>query len=76
MACLSVQVSTYSFASHTKTTQIRALNISDGSSHLISQDPAAYEPVWLSANEVAFLRPTDSGCTALVVQGVSEPCPV
>jgi hypothetical protein len=65
-------VSTYSFETHSKTSQIRVLSTRDGSSHLVSEDASAFEPVWLSEDEVIFFKPTDRGCTALVSQNVFE----
>ncbi|CAG9938450.1 unnamed protein product [Clonostachys rosea f. rosea IK726] len=65
-------VSTYSFETHVKTSQIRVLNIKDGASHLISENPAASDPVWISQDEIAYLKPTDRGCTALMAQRVTE----
>lgn len=69
---LRPQVSTYSFETHVKTSQIRVLNIKDGASHLISENPAASDPVWISQDEIAYLKPTDRGCTALMAQRVTE----
>ena len=66
------KVSTYSFETHSKTSQIRVLSTRDGSSHLVSEDASAFEPVWLSKDEVIFFKPTDRGCTALVSQNVFE----
>ncbi|KAF4122441.1 WD40-like Beta Propeller Repeat [Geosmithia morbida] len=65
-------VSSYSFESHSKSSQIRVLRLSDGSSHLVSEDATVYEPVWIGENEIAFLKPADRGCTALMTQNVFE----
>lgn len=64
------QVSSYSFETHSKSSQIRVLKPSDGSSQLVSEDASVYEPVWIGENEIAFLSPADRGCTALMAQNV------
>jgi hypothetical protein len=68
----NVQVSTYSFESHTKTNQIRVLSIREGNSHLVSANSSDHEPVWISKDEIIFLRPTDEGCTAVLSQNVFD----
>ncbi|KAJ6786005.1 hypothetical protein PWT90_02985 [Aphanocladium album] len=65
-------VSTYSFETHSKTAQIRILSLKDGSSHLVSEDTGASDPVWLSDNEVAFFKGSDKG-TELYYQDVETP---
>lgn len=64
-----LQVTTYSFETHSKTAQIRVLNIQDGSSHLISEDVGASEPVWISDTEVAFLKSHENS-TDLLYQDI------
>lgn len=66
------QVSTYSFETHSKTFQIRVLNIRDGSSHLVSEDTAAGEPIWIGETEVAFIKNGDNGCSMLLSQDVYD----
>lgn len=66
------QVSSYSFKSHGKSSQIRVLNVKEGSSHLVSEDPAASEPFWITESDIAFLKPSDHGCTMLVSQSVLD----
>ncbi|PNP41399.1 hypothetical protein TGAM01_v207307 [Trichoderma gamsii] len=65
-------VSTYSFDTHSKTSQIRVLNIKEGTSHLVSEDSAASEPIWISEKEVAYVKGLDNGASALVAQHVLD----
>ncbi|KAH7163300.1 Alpha/Beta hydrolase protein [Dactylonectria estremocensis] len=65
-------VSSYSFETHSKTSQIRALNIKDGSSHLVSEDSAASEPIWISETEVIFIKSGDNGSSMLLSQDVHD----
>lgn len=67
-----LQVSSYSFETHAKSAQIRILNIKDGSSQLVTDDPAASDPIWITETEVAFIKSGDNGTTILVSQDVSE----
>lgn len=69
----SFQVSTYSFDTHSKTAQIRVMNVSDGTSALISEDLSASEPFWIGDNEIAYLKASDNGCTTLMYQDVHDP---
>jgi len=66
-------VSTYDFTSHSKTSQIRVLSIPDGHSHLVSEDASAYDPVWIGEEEIAYFKPNERGCTALMHQNVFQP---
>ncbi|KID88060.1 dipeptidyl peptidase [Metarhizium guizhouense ARSEF 977] len=69
-------VSAYSFETHSKSSQIRALNIKEGTSHLVSEDSGASDPVWIGENEVMYLKGGDNGCTMIMAQRVldnSEP---
>ncbi|KAM3449588.1 hypothetical protein MY3296_006808 [Beauveria thailandica] len=65
-------VSTYSFETHSKSAQIRILSLSDGASHLVSEDIGASDPVWISDTEVAFFKGSDKG-TDLFYQNVEAP---
>ncbi|KPM45456.1 Dipeptidyl-peptidase 5 [Neonectria ditissima] len=65
-------VSTYSFETHSKSSQIRVLNINDGSSHLVSEDAGAAEPFWISEKEFAFIKTGDNGCSMLLSQHVFD----
>ncbi|TQV97249.1 secreted dipeptidyl peptidase [Cordyceps javanica] len=67
-------VSTYSFETHSKSAQIRILSLKDGSSHLISEDSSASDPLWISDDEVIFFKGGDKG-TDLFYQNVDAPTP-
>jgi hypothetical protein len=61
-------VSTYSFQFHSKTSEIRVLDIKTGQSKLLSSDGAASEPTWLLENDlVLWLKSGDKGKTNLVI---------
>ena len=50
-------VSTYSFESHSKTSEIRAIDISNGQSTLVTNDEQASDPHWLGGgNEILWLK--------------------
>lgn len=69
----SSQVSTYSFDTHSKTAQIRVLNIKEGTSHLVSEDSAASDPIWISEKEIVYVKSLDNGASSLVAQHVLDP---
>jgi len=61
-------VSTYSFQSHSKTAEIRVLNIKNGQSKVLSDDANASEPTWLDEkNLVLWLKGGEKGTTSLVL---------
>ena len=53
-------VSTYSFASHQKTREIRVVDIASGQSRLITNDKEASSPRWLSGRELIWLKTTEN----------------
>jgi hypothetical protein len=61
-------VSTYSFQSHSKTSEIRVLDIKTGESKLLTSDINASEPTWLLQNNlVLWLKGGEKGRTNLVI---------
>lgn len=60
-------VSTYSFQSHSKTSEIRVLDIKTGHSKLLSSDGSASEPTWLLENDLVLWLKGDKGKTNLVI---------
>lgn len=61
-------VSTYSFQSHSKTSEIRVLDLKTGQSELLSDGLTASEPTWLGDhNLVLWLKGGEKGTTGLVV---------
>lgn len=67
-------VSTYSFQSHSKTAEIRVLDIKSGQSNSLSVDLNASEPTWLGdENLVIWLKGGDGGVTSLVLGDASSP---
>lgn len=61
-------VSTYSFQSHSKASEIRVLDIKTGQSKVLSTDLNASEPTWLlEENLVLWLKGGEKGATELVL---------
>ncbi|CAK7232492.1 hypothetical protein SBRCBS47491_008289 [Sporothrix bragantina] len=66
-------VSTYSFAEHSKTSQIRVLDIESGSSTLLYEDASYSEPVWIGEDSFLFLKSGDKGSTSILLSRASRP---
>jgi hypothetical protein len=61
-------VSTYSFESHSKTSEIRVLDIKNGQSKVLTADTNASEPTWLGEqNLVLWLKGGEKGTTSLIL---------
>lgn len=61
-------VSTYSFESHSKTSEIRVLDVKNGQSKVLTDDLGASEPTWLGEqNLVLWLKGGEKGTTSLVM---------
>jgi len=61
-------VSTYSFQSHSKASEIRILDIKTGQSKVLVSDSNASEPTWLGEkNEILWLKAGDKGTTSLLL---------
>ena len=66
--------STYSFQSHSKTSELRILDIRTGASTLLSDDLNASEPTWLGwNNEVVWLKGGEKGTTHLILGNADKP---
>ncbi|KAL8761988.1 MAG: hypothetical protein Q9184_001935 [Pyrenodesmia sp. 2 TL-2023] len=60
-------VSTYSFESHDKTSEIRVIDLASGQSTLVTNDRSASEPNWLgNATGLLWLKKGEKGATDLV----------
>jgi len=67
-------VSTYSFQSHTKSAEIRILDIQNGQTKLLSSDSNASEPTWLGdKNLVLWLKGGEKGTTSLILADADNP---
>lgn len=66
-------VSTYSFETHKKTSQIRVLDIKSGDSTLLYENSAYNEPVWITDSEFLFLKSAERGSTTLMLADASKP---
>ena len=64
-------VSTYSFASHVKTAEIRVVDLASGQSRLITNDEEAGSPNWLAGRELIWLK-TGANSTKLIVGHADE----
>ncbi|KAF2132646.1 dipeptidyl-peptidase-like protein V precursor [Dothidotthia symphoricarpi CBS 119687] len=60
-------VSTYSFADHTKKSEIRILDVASQQTSLVTDDKSASEPTWLDDETVLLLKSGDGGSTDVVV---------
>lgn len=66
-------VSTYSFETHSKKSELRVLDVRTGSSKLLSNDLKDSEPTWLGwKNEVVWLRGGEKGVTDLLSGDVDD----
>jgi dipeptidyl aminopeptidase/acylaminoacyl peptidase len=65
--------STYSFSNHSKTNEIYVLDIASGQATLLTKDPKASEPKWLSEHDLVWLKETENGNTSFVVSNALEP---
>ncbi len=61
-------VSTYSFNSHSKSSEIRLLDIKTGQTKLVTSDVQASEPTWLGdKNLILYLKGGEKGTTSLLL---------
>ena len=66
-------VSTYSFESHKKTSEIKVLDLSSGTQSLITNAEGTSEPSWLGGeNELLWLKSGERGHTQFVVGRADE----
>ena len=65
-------ISTYSFAKHSKTSEIRVLDVATQRSTLITDSDGASEPNWLGDDHVLILAPGDKGFTKVKVGQVEN----
>lgn len=67
--------STYSFDSHSKTTELRCLDVETKESTLLTAEPGISEPVWLPDREdsvFACLKAGDKGSTHVVISSAAQ----
>ncbi|KAJ5777056.1 Oligopeptidase family protein [Penicillium odoratum] len=63
----------YSFESHSKTNEIRIIEIQSGRSALITNDPGASNPQWLGADDqLVWLKTKTNGNTSFIVGDARE----
>ena len=66
-------VSTYSFQSHSKASEIRILDIKTGQSNVLVSDSNASEPTWLGKeNQILWLKAGDKGTTSLLLANADK----
>jgi hypothetical protein len=66
-------VSTYSFQTHSKSAEIRILDIKTGQSALLSNDLNASEPTWLDNCSIVWLQGGEKGTTKLLLGDARTP---
>lgn len=66
-------MSTYSFETHKRTSQIRVLDVASGDSTLLYEDSAYNEPVWITDSEFLFFKSGERGGTSLMLADASKP---
>ena len=69
---LNGQVSTYSFESHSKTSQIRIHDIKTGQSSLVFEDSSYSEPTWIGESHIVFFKSGEKDSTSLLHADVSK----
>ncbi|KAH8433693.1 oligopeptidase family protein [Aspergillus melleus] len=63
----------YSFESHTKTSEIRVLDITTGRSALVTNDPGASSPQWLdNSDQIVWLKSKANGNTSFIIGDARE----
>lgn len=67
-------VSTYSFESHKKTNELRALDIKTGESHELAKNDDISDLNWLDNDNFTCLQAEKDGTTSVYVASVSEVC--
>jgi dipeptidyl aminopeptidase/acylaminoacyl peptidase len=65
-------VTTFSFKTHTKTSEIRVLNVGDRTSTLVTDSALASEPFWLSDDVIAYIEAGDNDSSRLVAHSVRD----
>lgn len=61
-------VSTYSFHTHTKTSEVRSLDIRTGHSNVITAESGASEPTWIGDGDAfVWLQSGEKGTTKLML---------
>jgi hypothetical protein len=66
-------VSTYSFHSHSKSAEVRILDVKTGQSTLLSNDLNASEPTWLDNSLIVWLQSGEKGTTKLLLGDARTP---
>ncbi|KIX02632.1 uncharacterized protein Z518_08574 [Rhinocladiella mackenziei CBS 650.93] len=66
--------STYSFETHSRTSEICVLDLTTGQTVTISKDPKAIEPKWTGTDyEVVWLKQCDNGNTSFIITDATLP---
>jgi hypothetical protein len=70
---LTIKVSTYSFATHTKAVQIKLLDVYSGRTELLYEDNSYSEPTWIGDKDFVFFKSGDKGATSLMYGNAASP---
>ncbi|KAH7319958.1 Alpha/Beta hydrolase protein [Stachybotrys elegans] len=65
-------VTSYSFKTRSKTSQIRVMAVEGHASRLVLEDSSASDPFWLSNDEIGFFKPDEKNGTQLMAKSVME----
>lgn len=66
-------VSSYSFETHKKSSELRVLDVKTGQTHLLSNDAGANEPTWVGVDNLAlWLKGGEKGTTELYLANVDR----
>lgn len=68
-----IQVSTYSFRDHRKTSEIQVLDLESGQATTLYKDSKYSEPTWISESEFVLVKSGEKGTSSLVLADVTSP---
>jgi hypothetical protein len=71
--CALYTISTYSFESHSKSSEVRILDLKTTESTLLTSEASASEPNWLDRDTAIYLQGSDKGTTLLLSIDVTKP---
>ncbi|KAH6685308.1 dipeptidyl-peptidase [Plectosphaerella plurivora] len=69
-------VSSYSFATHSKSVQIKLLDVYSGRTEVLYEDTSYSEPTWVGDKDFVFFKSGDKGSTSLMFGNAASPSAV
>lgn len=67
-------ISTYNFDSHSKSNELRVLEVASGESHVLAQEDEISDVNWLNEDEFVCLQSEKDGRTKVFVASVGKVC--